>query len=391
MSRYVDNFIPTPGHGYTGGITSMIGPGCRFEGGYLRPYFDKYDRPRVTVRSGRWTKHKGVKVHVRESFLVRDLAWNGKMPPMALNATALRKEDWIMLDTELVDAARSRQRAWDDLQKADTFGGFDGMKKMLLEHETMSDNYEAVVDFDALTDGNTDEPRFQLEGLPLPITHTDYWFSSRKLDISENSGTPLDSLAAEMAGVRIGEKTERITIGVDTGPTYGSPLITYGRTSQVYGYTNFTPRLTKTNVTVPTGTNPEATLNDVLACIEQLRTAKHYGPYMVYNSTDWDKYLDNDYARLGGNHTGMTLRDRLRSIEDIMDVRRLDFLTNTFTLLFVQMQKKTARAVIGLPLTNVQWPSSGGFRLNFKALQICVPQLRADYNGNCGILHATTA
>ena len=118
---------------------------------------------------------------------------------------------------------------------------------------------------------------------------------------------------------------------------------------------------------------------------------RYYGPYMVYHSTDWDQYLDNDYARLGGNNASMTLRDRLRRIEGIVDVRRLDFLTdddNPFTFIFVQMTSDVARAVVGLDLTTVQWESVGGMRLDFKVMTISVPQLRSDFEGRTGILIA---
>jgi hypothetical protein len=39
----------------------------------------------------------------------------------------------------------------------------------------------------------------------------------------------------------------------------------------------------------------------------------------------------------------------------------------------------------------VQWETVGGMRLNFKVMAIQVPQIREDFNGNCGICHATTA
>ena len=77
------------------------------------------------------------------------------------------------------------------------------------------------------------------------------------------------------------------------------------------------------------------------------------------------------------------------------DVRRLDFLkpadSHAYTLLLVQMTPDVARAVVGMDMTVVQWPSMGGLRLNFKVMSIQVPQLRADYNGQCGIMHARTA
>jgi hypothetical protein len=275
------------------------------------------------------------------------------------------------------------------LSAAASFGGFNAMSKMILEHETMSDPGEAIVDMDALTPGRTDAPKFQLEGLPLPITHSDFWYSSRRLAVSRNTGTPLDTTMGEAAGRRVAEQIEKTLIGTVAGATYGVAA-SYSNAPTVFGYATHPDRLLKTNLTTPTGSNPASTVDDVLAMRSQLYAAHYYGPYMLYHSTDWDRFLDEDYYITSGTPS-QTLRSRLRAIEGITDVRRLDFLTNTFTLLMVQMTSNVARAINGMDITTVQWETSGGMRVNFKVMAIMVPQIRSDFNGNTGILHATTA
>lgn len=400
------------GHGPLG---ETLG-GVNWDSGMLRPYFDKNGRPAVTVNTGRWTTERGERKPIREHRLIRDLVNNGVMSPV-FNATTLRKEEWIELDRVILRAARYRLRFWADLSAANSFGGFNGMSKLLLEHETMSDPGEAMVDMDGLTEGRSDQPLFQLQGLPLPITHSDFWFSSRHLAVSRNTGTPLSTTMGEASGRRVAETIEKTSIGNQTGIIYGgnsTQVGGYGRTSQVYGLTNFTARLTKTNAYLPTGNGrsgtgwvPADTLKDILAALDQLRLNKFYGPFMVYHSNDWDQYLDNDYILTGGNVATQTLRNRLRDIDGITDVRRLDFLfaatpaaskgpggenlaaTYPFTMIIVQMTPDVCRAVNGMDITTVQWESVGGMRLNFKVMCIQVPQLRADYYGNCGILHMT--
>ncbi len=272
------------------------------------------------------------------------------------------------------------------------------MSKTALEYEAMSDPQEAVVDMDGLTEGRNDAPQFKLRSLPLPITHSDFNISSRKLATSRIGGMPLDTTLGEAAGRRVAERIEKTTIGVETGTTYGTVSTgptAHDGTSTVYGYINYANRLTKTDLTIPTGSNPEVTVANVIAMREQLYANKFYGPFMLYHSTDWDAYMDNDYARLGGNNANMTLRDRLKAIDGIKGVKRLDFLTaansHAFTMVMVQMTSDVARAVNGMDITTVQWESVGGMRLNFKVMCIQVPQLRCDYYGNCGILHARTA
>jgi hypothetical protein len=397
---------------------------CRFDPGLLRPYIETHPnspmrgRPVAEMKTGRMLFNHNTNTYTPEvrKFLISDLQARGINSPV-FNATSLRKEEWIELDRVILRAARFRLRAWADLATANSFGGFNGMSKLILEHETMADPGEAIVDMDGLTEGRSDSPLFQLEGLPLPITHADFWFSSRRLAVSRNTGTPLDTVMGEAAGRRVAETIEKTTIGMTTGITYGgnsTQVGGYGRTSQVYGYINFPYRLLKTNLTIPAGTNPEATVNDVLNMRDQLYANKFYGPFMLYHSNDWDKYMDNDYARavVGGTSiaTSKTLRERLRDIEGIMDVKRLDFFygsqpssstgpgTDTdvspvkaFRLLMVQMTPDVARAVNGMDITTVQWEAVGGMKLNFKVMAIQVPQLRADYYHNCGILDATTS
>jgi hypothetical protein len=400
------------GQAYGPVAQAMMGPGGALaDYGLQRPYFEtnpkspRYGQRCVTVNTGRTKMVKVVNSKGQHSYRQvperRQLTLNeadrlGYPLPLVVNATSLRKEEWLQLDTVVLRAARYRLRAWADLAAANSFGGFNGMAKMILEHETMSDPGEAITDMDGLTEGRTDSPQFQLQGLPLPLTHSDFWFSSRRLAVSRNTGTPLDTTMGEVSGRRMAEQIEKVTIGVVTGLTYGGNSTYvggYGRTPSVYGYTNFPNRLTKTNAYLPTGNGrsgtgwvPADTLKDVLAARDALYLNKFYGPFMLYTSNDWDQYLDNDYILTGGNVATQTLRDRLKAIEGIVDVRRLDFLfastpsstsgpggndlnnTYPFTMLFVQMTPDVARAVNGLDITTVQWESVGGLRLNFKTL-----------------------
>lgn len=415
---FVDIQVPagggSPVFNASSGLTQVFETRQLFDPGIQRPYFDKYGRRSVTINTGRWTVEKGVRKAVREQVLISTLMDQGIYNPV-FNATSLRKEEWLELDKTVLKAARLRMRAWSDLVGANSYGGFNAFGKSILEHETMSDPGEALVDMDALTDGRNDAPRFQLEGLPLPITHSDFWTSKRKRDISANTGMPIDVSMGEAAGRRVGEMIEKTTIGLETGMVYGgnsTQVGGYGRTSQVYGYLNFSPRLTYSGLTLPTGGSwtPDDLVSQMLAMRQALYNNKFFGPFMVYHSNDWDTYLDNDYyvsITSGAVAPSKTLRNRLREIDGIQDVRRLDFLAgsatayasdaerittaNPYTMIMVQMTADVARGVDGMGITTVQWEDKGGFKLMFKVLAIQVPQLRADFNGRTGILTAVAA
>lgn len=361
----------------------------RFEPGLLRPYVNRKGHKCCTVNVGnKYDEKTGEYKPQFKEVLQSDLIHNGHMSPV-MNATTLRKDEWQLVDQIVLKAARERLRAWQDLiNQGLTFGGFNGMAKTLLEHETMDDPGKAIVDMDGLGDDNADSPTYQLEGLPLPITHSGFNFSQRKLAVSRNGGMPLDITMAEAAGRRVAESIEKTLIGTVTGTTFGTAA-DYGRAPTVFGYTNFTDRNTKTNMNAPTGANGPTILSDWLALRDLLYSANMFGPYMAYVSSDYDEFLDNLFSTT--EPSAGTLRSRLLQIDQIQDIRRLDFLTDTFTVVLVQMTPDVVRAVNGMDITTVQWEGKGGLELNFKVMAIQVPQLRADNSGNCGIAHGTTA
>jgi hypothetical protein len=393
------HYLNGQAHGGMGEVGGNLN-GIRFETGLLRPYFDSKGRRCVTINTGQKKIDPKTRktVDVVRSVPIANLMAQGIYSPV-FNATSLRRDEWVQIDTTVIKAARQRLKAWEDLASANTYGGFDGMSKMTIEYEAMSDPGEAVVDMSGMTPGRNDYPLFKLRSMPLPIIHCDFWFDARKLAASRNGGMPLDQSMPEAAGRRIGEMVEQITIGTVTGVSYGGN--TTGRyahdtggglgASSVYGYTNFPHRITKTDLTTPTGSNPEAVAQDVIEMRELAYDAGYYGPFVLYHSTGYDQWLDSDYFRTGGTAVHSTVRDRIKAIDGIQDVRRLDYLTSGYQLILVQMTSDVAQAVNGMDITTLQWESSGGMRINFKVMCIQVPRLRSDYNNATGIVHGTTS
>lgn len=304
-----------------------------------------------------------------------------EVPLQNANAT-LRYDDWRLLDTQVHKVARQRLRLVGDMRaNGMQFVIGNGLAKSVFSTERMTDPGEAVLSMDGLRKGNTARPEFDMVNLPLPIAHADFSFSARQVLISRNSNTPLDTSMAESASRRVAEAIEKLALG-----TFGS--FAYGGAS-IYGLTTFPNRITHT-ITAPTATawTPATTVTQVLAMKQKSVAKFNYGPWVLYCSTGWDEYLDRDYILTGGNVATQTLRDRLKKIDGINDVRSLDFLSG-YQLLLVQQTSDTFREIIGLDFTTVQWETQGGMELNYKVMAIMVPQPRADINGNCGIVHGS--
>jgi len=388
---YADFVLNGQGHGPVGEHLAN----SRFDPGLDRPYFLN-GRPCVTINTGRmrYDEKKQMMVPIYEQHLISNLQAQGIYSPV-FNATTLVRDQWKLIDQVVGKESRKRLSAWADLAAANTFGGFNGMSKTILETDAMSDSGEAMVDMDGLTEGRNDSPLYARNGLPLCITHSDFYIGRRELEVSRTSGTPLDLAKAEHAGRVVAETVEKTVIGVETGLTYGDST-DYARTSQVYGYTNHPSRNTKTDLTAPTavGWTPETTLNEVLTMRQLLYADNFTGPYVLYVSSDWDQYLDGDYyakATSGMVAPTQTLRQRLEQVNNITAVKTLDFFTDTFSMVMIQMTSDVARAVLGMDITTLQWESVGGMRINFKVMCIMVPQVRSTYSGKCGICHGSTA
>lgn len=306
---------------------------------------------------------------------------NGKPKQVVVsNAEAtLRKEDWKTIDRAVLKASQPRFKAFNYLRSSGlTYSIPNGMAKTVLESESVSDITDATIDMDGLAEGQRDRPAFDLENLPLPIIHKDFSYSARQLAASRyGNGSPLDTTHAELAGRKVAEAIEQLYLG-----TFGTYRFGGG---SVWGLTNFPKRIT-TSLTMPDGTNQKTTLNEILAMRDLAKDQHHYGPFALYFGTAWDRFLDDDYST---EYPGVTLKDRLEKVTGIDMVDTLDFLPG-FQAVLVEKSTDTVRAVLGMDLTTVQWESKGGMQVNFKVMAIMVPQLRADFHNNCGIVHATT-
>lgn len=370
----------------------LLNAPSRLDPGFWQPYIDsKTGRTCVELRTGRIeVRADGSMVPETRTQYISSLRARGIDNPV-WNAATLRKDQWIYLFNKVVPAARTRLRAWSDLASAAPAGGFNGWAKLTYEYQAMSDPGEAVVDMDGITDGRTDRPHFSLLSIPLPITHSDFYFSDREVEASNGQ---LDTSMAEAAARRVAETVEQTVIGTVTGMGFGPTSVTdtrYTGSSQVYGYTNFPYRITKTDLTTPTGSNPEAVMTDVLEMVETMQTNGFYGPYLLYHSTPYSRYLSDDYFRSGSTSAVRSVRQRVLEIEGISDIRRLDYLTSGYQMVLLQIDPLYMQALNGMDLTPVMWSSQGGMRHNWKIMAIWVPLLKTQYSGVSPILHATTS
>lgn len=290
----------------------------------------------------------------------------------------LTYDQWKHIDSVVVKAAKPRLRIVEDLRAAGlTFNLPGGMGTSVLIGQTQSDIGPATISMNGIRVGDNDRPQYNQTILPIPVIHKDFSLDLRDILASrKNGGQGLDLAEAELAARRIAEEAEQLFLG-NRSATYAG--------GTVYGYKNFPSRITASITTPVTGGWTGATLVTEIGNMKKAASdAGHYGPYMVYYGPAWSTYMNNDYSTAKGENT---LRDRVAKIENIKGVQQADYLTG-YDILLVQMTSDTIQLVEGMGLTTLQWDSHGGLRKNFKLMAIWVPRTRADYNGQCGIVHA---
>lgn len=345
--------------------------------GAMRPYigFDKQGKPLgafVTVYTGGDPKKK-------ESYTTR---------PIQANATTLRRDEWKTLDDAVLKIADDRMVGINDLRANGlTYNLANGMGTTVLETHSSGDAMEAEMSMDGLTRGKNDRVTYTTTYLPIPIIHVDYQINARVLAASRKMGNPIDTTGAERAARRVAEKVEDLLFVKPTTPyTFGG--------GSIYGYTNH-PQRKKVTITswVDTDSNGAYTVSaaniikDVLSMKQSAINAKHYGPYTIYIPTAYDTRLDMDYD---STTPGTTIRERILKIAGINGIKVADHL-EADNVVMVQMTPDVVRLVNGMGISNVEWKSEGNMVTNYKVMTIQVPQIRADQDGNSGVVHAATA
>ena len=312
------------------------------------------------------------------------------------NAATLRKDDWVQIDEAVIQAARPRLRFFNDLRAAGLNVNLpNALGKTVWQYERLSNITPATVSMDGLRKGDSDRPVYDMQQMPLPIIHKDFLFSARQIAVSRNSNTPLDVTTAASAARMVAEKVERLALGVDEEFRFGG--------GEVHGVCNYPYRLTKV-FTNPwfindsgliAGRNPYWTpgilQREILEARRALADRFHYGPFAVYHSPDFDEILDDDYnLNYNGISTSLTLRERLKKIDQIASIKTSEFLP-TGTLIMIEMDPNTIQAITGMDITTVQWQDQGGFEIHFKVICILLPRMKSDFYGNCGVLHGALA
>lgn len=294
------------------------------------------------------------------------------------NEATLFRDEWKYIDTAIQRIVRQPRTIWSDLRAANTLRIPNAMGKSVIQWQSITDAGTADMSMDGLRRGQRDRPHTDIAYLPLPIIHGDGGFTMREIESSRESGIPLDTFMLEQLTDRCLAKAEGLTAGTEPTFTYGGGTI--------YGAINHPTRVQFT-IVQPTavGWTPDDTLNDVLAMRQYMLDNYFNGPFTLYVSPGWAKFMDVDYSQAKGTNT---LRQRLSSgVDGLASIKVLWSLSN-YSMVLTQMNNPgCTRAIVGMDPRVVEWETEGGFDVQIKVLMIYVPHFRANLNGFLPIVH----
>lgn len=317
------------------------------------------------------------------------MVWNGRgkptdpknfeAVPVTTNA-ALRYDEWRQLDEAVVAVGQQRLVGFDDLRRNGlTFSLPNAMGKTVLTYQKISEAMEANVDISPLKRGTGDTVDYSTAHIPIPVIFADYDIEERLLAESRNIGTALDVTNAEAAARKVAEKLEDMLFGSTSILTYGGGTI----------YTYLTEPNINTVSFNSAGDYWDAsgkTAAEIFTDVENMKAALHadyhYGPYMLYVPTDYEKVLDRDYSVSGASLK--TIRQRILEMGSIQDIKVVDRLADD-TVIMVQMTRDVVDVIDGMPMQNMEWSSEGGLVHHYKVMTIQIPRVKSDYNSRSGV------
>jgi uncharacterized linocin/CFP29 family protein len=307
---------------------------------------------------------------MQSGFNVNSLRLNADIHAQGI----LRKEEWIHFDNAVIPVARQRLVGIGDLMSRGLTMGIPGALGVTrVEWERISDMDPAVISMSGVVDGGNDRVVYDLEGIPLPIVHRDFFLNIRALEASRRSGTPLDTTQAQLAAKLVSEKVESILYA-------GANIV--GSANQIYGLTNHPNRNTGSVTASWLTATGEQIVTDINLMIASAISDNMFGPFVLHIPIAVDNKLDNDFKV----NSDITIRERILKIPSILKILASANLT-TSNVVLVQVTPDVIDVLDGIQPTVVMWDTMGGMQVNFKVMAIIVPRIKATYTNQSGLVH----
>jgi len=295
-----------------------------------------------------------------------------------VNATLMRDE-YKQFDRVVQQVARERLVVTQRLIGAGlTYDLPNALGTMTLEWEQLKgDLVDAEITMSGLNEATKDALEFTTANMPIPIIHKEFFYNLRHLEAARRNGRNVETTHAEEATRKVSERVEAL---IFNGLTIAG--------MQIYGL--LTHPLRKTLAVTASwalaGTTGQSIVGDVRRMMDLAALPPNFmeGPYILFVPRGLSSKFNEDYlpTQVGSD----TTLERIRDLDGIQDVVFTNRLTGT-TAILVQLSNDVIQMVRGLDPTLVEWDSHAGFQHNFKIFAILLPRVRANGEGQSGIVH----
>jgi uncharacterized linocin/CFP29 family protein len=280
----------------------------------------------------------------------------------------LRKDEWVQLDTALIQMATVRLRALNLLRQQGLTTPLDGLGVLISQYEQLSDMTDAEVSMSGVARTQEDSNSFSLVSVPVPVISKDFRINIRRLLASRRNGEGVDVTQIMTATRKVSEMLVNLLFFGYPGRLDGAKLEGF---------------LTAANRNLVTGSGSWAAQSsaytDVVAAITALQNAHFYGPYgMFVNNTQYLELLG--YV----TNVNQTFLMRILSIPGLQFCEPADQLPGGRAVVF-QLTKDVIDIAIAQDITTVEWDEHGGLTAQYKVMAAMAPRPKNDSSLQSGI------
>lgn len=303
-----------------------------------------------------------------------------RLTPAELRTNATLPTDaWIAFDDVAIREGTIRSPLFAEVTAAGlTIPIPNALGKTMFQWDKVTDMEGASVSLDGLARTDNDRVEFEVGNVPLPITHKDFNIGLRTLSASRESGEPLDTLQAGIAGRLVGEALGGMLINGHAKKFGGASI--YGLlTEPNRDGGNFGTNGNWSQYPTKTGDN---ILQDTKTAVAALRANRFPGPYWLVGPSAYADIVDNDYKANGDQ----TIAERMLKIDGLQRLIWDDQMPADNVVVF-QATRDVVAIGNGEGIQTIQWDLYGGMAVAFKIFAIQVPIVRSTESGRSGIYH----
>jgi len=290
----------------------------------------------------------------------------------------LRKDEWEKLDAAVQVAATGQYTAIPRLNgDSQLKQQLNSMGVLVSQYNQGSEMSRAAVSLSGRAAPDFDRQDYHLTGVPVPVIHKEFQIGMRELEASRAYGSGIDTTNAFEAGRVVQEEMERLWVSGNTNIALNQNIL--------YGVSN------ETNINTGAATGDFGTISNIIPTFRNmiiaLAAANYFGPYEFWVArTQFNEMALNFYS----DGSGESALERVLRMQNVTAVRPNDWMT-AGTLVGIQMTVNVIDFVVYQLNQIVEWTSNDGMAQNLKDMSIGAVRVKADYNGNSGLVYYTGA